>query len=244
MSWKVLKYLAILFLKLWWLILPGHLNSWQILNKFSSAVHGSKWHSSLCCSSYTSCFTCLKSWVWAAVGPLSAVKAWGKMSTVLPFSLSASHWQLFQLLFLQEWEWEAVSIGQELLVLQGVLSSPAWAQTSKQFMLLLSFHLTGSKGLKTDVCHMALKMLSHPSLVTSGLKIQVITAINHYSISPEESSTLTFLYQVLNNSIFLPVPVEGFYCVLVSQRLEFLFGEKTLTIKPKLHYDKYKWVQF
>lgn len=97
--------------------------------------------------------------------------------------------QLFQLLFLQELE--AVSIGEELVVLQGVLSSTTLAQISKQFMLLLSFHLTYSKGLKTDVCHMAQKMLSHPPLVTSGLKIsKVITAINHYSISPKERRQL------------------------------------------------------
>lgn len=99
--------------------------------------------------------------------------------------------QLFQLLFLQEWEWEAVGIGEELLMLQGVLSSPPWAQTSNQLMLWLSFHLTYAKGFKTGVCHMAQKMLSHPSLVTSGLKTsEVITAINPYSISPKERRQL------------------------------------------------------
>lgn len=90
MSCKVQKYLAILFLKLLRLRLPGKQSSWQILSKFSSAVHDSRWHSSLCFSSYKSHFTCLKCWVWAAVGPFSAVQAWGEGSAMLPLSLSAS----------------------------------------------------------------------------------------------------------------------------------------------------------
>jgi len=67
--------------------------------------------------------------------------------------------------------------------------------TGKQFALLLSVPVTYSKSPQTAVCHMALKMLTHPFLGTAGLKIsKVITAINRKLSLKEGRQLLTILF--------------------------------------------------